>query len=52
MRYQQNLPGRKIAVMVLGRQQWRRILPHVALVVDAVDAAGAGSFTEVDIPSE
>jgi hypothetical protein len=36
MRYQQNLAGRKIAVVVLGRQQWPSLRPHVRLVVEAV----------------
>jgi hypothetical protein len=29
MRYQQNLAGRKIAVVVLGLQQWPSLRPHV-----------------------
>jgi hypothetical protein len=50
MRYQQNLAGRKIAVLILGRQQWEQLRPHVQLVVDAVNVAVSGSFTEVEIP--
>ena len=50
MRYQQNLAGRTIAVVVIGVQQWPALAPHVALVVVAVNAAMPGSFTEVDIP--
>ena len=50
MRYQQNLAGRTIAVVVIGVQQWPALEPHVALVVAAVNAATPGSFTEVDIP--
>lgn len=51
MRYQQNLAVRKIAVVVLGQQQWPNVRPHVQRVVDAVNAAGPGSFVEVEIPS-
>jgi len=51
MRYQQNLAGRKIAVVVLGMQQWPSLEPHVRLVVEAVNAAIPGSYTEVDLPS-
>ena len=51
MRYQQNLTGRKIAVVILGRQQWPEVRPHVQLVIDAVASVKAGSFTEVEIPS-
>jgi len=52
MRYQQSLAGKKIAVLVLSRQQWGQIRPHVQLVVDAVNAAAPGRFTEVEIPFE
>ena len=50
MRYQQNLSHRTIAIIVLGQQQWPKLRPHVQKVVDAVNAAVAGSFAEIDIP--
>jgi hypothetical protein len=49
LRYQQNLTGRKIAVVILGRQQWPQLRPHVQQVVDAVSSAIPGSYSEVDI---
>ncbi|MGO9340751.1 MAG: hypothetical protein ACLPY1_25025 [Terracidiphilus sp.] len=52
MRYQQNLAWRKIAILVLGQQQWNLLRPHVQLVVDAVKAAIPGSYTEVEIPAQ
>jgi predicted nuclease of predicted toxin-antitoxin system len=52
MHYQQNLAGRKIAIIVLGRQQWPQLRPHVQLVVAAVNAATPGSYVEVVIPEE
>ena len=52
MRYKQSLVGKKIAVLVLSRQQWGQLRPHVQLVVDAVNAAAPGSFAEVEIPVE
>jgi hypothetical protein len=52
MRYQQNLTGRKIAVIVLGLQQWPSLQPHVRLVVEAINAAVPGSYTEIDLPPE
>jgi hypothetical protein len=52
MRYQQNLAGRKIAVVVLGLQQWPSLQPPVQFVVQAVDAAVPGSYTEIDFPIE
>ena len=50
--YQQNLAGRKIAVVVLGQGRWTLIKPHVAQVVAIVNAATSGSFAEVEIPYE
>jgi hypothetical protein len=50
MRYQQNLAGRKIAVVVLGQQQWPLLRPHIQLVIEALNAAMPGSFVEVGIP--
>jgi predicted nuclease of predicted toxin-antitoxin system len=52
MRYQQNLAGRKIAVVVLGLQQWPSLRPHVQRVVEAIKAATPGSYTKIDFPSE
>src|SRR5260370_31966297 len=52
MRYQQNLAGRKIAVVVLGRQQWPQLRPHVQRVVEAVNVATPGSYMEIDLPQE
>src|ERR1700685_659542 len=46
MRYQQNLADRKIAIVVLGQQQWPALREHVQRVVDAVDEAEAGSYIE------
>ena len=49
IRYQQNLAGRKIAIVVLGKGRWTLIKPHVARVVAAVDAAIPGTFIEVEM---
>ena len=50
MRYQQNLAGLKIAVIVLGRQQWPQLEPHIQRVIEAINAAQPSSYVEVDIP--
>lgn len=50
LRYQQNLAGRKIAIVVLGKGRWSIIKPHVAQVVAAIAAATPGSYAEVEIP--
>ncbi len=49
MRYQQNLSGRKIALVVLGNSPWRLVSLHIAKIVEAVNAATAGSFAEVTV---
>src|ERR1022692_1134643 len=50
MRYQQNLAGRKIAIVVLGRQQWPKLRPQIQRVIAAVNDATPGSYVEVEIP--
>ena len=51
IRYQQNLAARKIAIVVLGHQQWPQLRLHVQRVMEALQAATPGSYTEVEIPS-
>jgi len=48
--HQQNLSGRRIAIVVLGQGRWSLVKPHAAQVVAAVNAAEPGSFFEVEIP--
>ena len=48
--YQQNLSGRKIAILVLGNGQWPRIEKSVALVVEAVSKVRPSSYGEIAIP--
>jgi hypothetical protein len=49
MCHQQNLASRKIAVVVLGVQQWPQLRPHIQRVLDAVNAATPGAYTEVAV---
>lgn len=50
IQYQQNLTGRKIALVVLSTPQWPLVRLHTAKVAAAVNAAMPGSYTEVLIP--
>ncbi len=50
MRYQQNLAGRRIAIVVLSTPQWPLVKLHLDKIAAVVDAATPGSFAEVDIP--
>ena len=52
MRYQQNMAGRTIAVVVIGVQRWPALNRTSRSSVAAVNAATPGSFTEVDIPAD
>ena len=52
MRYQQNLAGRKIAIVVLGLQQWPQLEPYIQRVIEAVNEAKPSSYVEVDIPAK
>jgi hypothetical protein len=52
IRYQQNLTGRKIALVVLSNPRWPIVRQYVQRVVIAVDASTQGSYVEVDIPDE
>ena len=50
LRYQQNLSGQKIAIVVLGNAQWPTLRRHVERVLAAVNAATPGSYAEIEIP--
>ena len=51
IRYQQNLAGRRIALVVLtGTTKWSRVRLHLERIAVVVNAAPPGSYTEIDIP--
>jgi len=50
IQYQQNLAGRRIAVVVLSTPQWPLVRLHTDKIAAAVNAATSGSFVEVQIP--
>ena len=50
IRYQQNLTGRRIAIVVLGNSTWRILRQHLDRVAIAIDAVTPGSYAEVEIP--
>jgi hypothetical protein len=47
IRYQQNLAGRRIALVVLGTPQWPIVKLHLEKIAAAITAATPGSYTEV-----
>ncbi|MBZ5489329.1 MAG: hypothetical protein LAO76_00170 [Acidobacteriia bacterium] len=52
IRHQQNLTGRKIAILVLANPRWPVVRRYVQRVVSAVNAVRAGTYTEVEIPGK
>jgi hypothetical protein len=50
IQYQQNLTGRKIALIVLGNQQWPMVKLHLEKIVAAVNESKPGSYIKVPIP--
>lgn len=50
LRYQQNLTGRRISVVVLLTTNWPRIKNHIALIVQAINSVQPGSYEEISVP--
>ena len=50
IRHQQNLTGRRIAVVILGKGRWRLIRKRLPAIAAAVAAAAPGTLVEVEIP--
>ena len=50
IRYQQNLTGRRIAIVVLGSGRWRLIRRRLREIAVVVAAAIPGTLAEVEIP--
>jgi hypothetical protein len=49
IRYQQNLTGRKLALIVINTNDWTRIRESNSLVLDAISEITPGNFIEVNI---
>ncbi len=47
---QQNLEGRKLAVVILSRNRWKLILPRMKEIAAALDSAKPGTYLVVKIP--
>lgn len=52
IKFQQNLEGRAIALIVLTQGRWGPVRERLAEIAAAVNAATPGSYTEVFIPFE
>lgn len=49
LRYQQNLTGRRIAILVLTTNDWTVLRNHTKRIATAVDAMLPGSYRELDL---
>jgi len=52
IRYQQNLTGRTIALIVLSQGRWTLVRQRLGAIAAAVDAAAPGTYSEAEIPFE
>lgn len=50
LKYQQNLAGRRLSIIVLMTTSWPRIRAHLAAVVAAIEEARLGGYLEVEVP--
>ena len=48
--HQQNLKGRKLAVVILSRNRWVLIKPRITEIVTAIHSATPGVYSVVEIP--
>ena len=49
--YQQNLSGRRIAIVVLGQSRWRLVQDMIPEIVAVIDAMTDGSFIVIQGPT-
>ena len=48
LKYQQNLTGRKLAILVLPTASWPKIQKHLDKISDAVNTLAAGEYRELN----
>ena len=49
IRYQQNLAGRRLAILVLSSTSWPRIKTYISEINDAVEKIKPGDYVEIQI---
>jgi hypothetical protein len=50
LRYQQNLAGRNLSILVLMTTSWLRIQKSIPQILDAIDRLGPGELSEITPP--
>lgn len=51
LKYQQNLSGRRLAVVVLPTTSWKKIQVNADVVAEAIVALTSGAYVEVTFPA-
>lgn len=51
LKYQQNLSGRRLAVVVLPTTSWKKIQVNADVVAEAIAALTSGAYVEVTFPA-
>jgi hypothetical protein len=51
IKHQQNLAGRKLAILVLPTTSWPKIRQHLPLISEAVDSMKPGEYRDLELPS-
>lgn len=50
LRYQQQVTGRRLAIVVLRSTSWPRIRHHITAIRPVVECIAAGGYEEIEIP--
>ena len=50
LRYQQNLTGRRLAILVLPFASWPKLQSHVPTIASAIDSLEPGDYVELALP--
>ena len=50
LRHQQNLAGRRLAILVLPLASWPKLQTHLPRIVSAIDGLNPGDYVELTFP--
>lgn len=50
LRYQQNLTGRKLAIIVLPSGRWPEVKPYISAIIQTIGSARPGGYAEITLP--
>jgi hypothetical protein len=52
LRFQQNMSGRRLAIVVVSNSRWGLVRRAIADIAAAIDVSAPGGICEVEIPRE